>query len=303
MNVTRRVGAGLVAAALTASLAAACGRGGGNDGRAATGRPGTSIPETTPSSEIPTTAAPVTTTTAAAGSGRTSTTRRATTPTTAASGPAVTVAAARPVKPARPGTYRYATTGTSTVGLSAPAPLPGVTTLVVEPPAGSRQHWTRDLRDTAGNGSVTELTGDYRTEGIFIEELKAASTVGGYSQGRILRAPAPLLFLPTGAVAGHHLDLEMSVIGGTGGTARITVDVLREEAVSIAGSTINALVAKVVVVLPPGDISGRSELTVWLDRSSGLFVRDESVSDASAAGGLFKLHTEYQATLQSLSPA
>ena len=275
--------------------------GGDGDGRAGTaaGRATTSVPDDTVAETTTTVAAGESTTTVAGGGARTSTTRRAGTPTTTGSA-AVPPAGSTAVGPARAGTYRFNTTGSVTVGATV-TPLPAVTTLVVDPPAGSRQHWRRDLRDPAGNGSVTEITADYRPEGIFLEELKAGTTLGGFTQGRTLRPPSALLFLPTGAVPGHHLDLEMSVIGEGAGVATVTVDVLREEPVAIGGTTVQTLVVKVVVVLPPGDVTGRTELTVSLDRASGLFVRDQSVSDASA--GLFKLHSEYQATLQSLTPA
>ena len=57
-----------------------------------------------------------------------------------------------------------------------------------------------------------------------------------------------------------------------------------------------------VATLPPGDVTGRQELTLNVDRASGLWVRERSVTEASAGGGLVQLRSQYEATLQRLTP-
>lgn len=284
-----------------ALVAVACGGDGGGDDPMASGRAGTSTstPADTTTTFVQTAA--VTTTSAPGG---TSSTTRGQGRAAAIPPPAPTTsapAAVRALTPVAPGTYRYDTTGTTTFN-NTPTVFPGVTALFVDPPAGSRQHSRRDLRDPAGNGPTTEFTVDYRPDGVYLEELKIANTVGGYTETRVLRAPRPLLLLPTGARPGHHLELELSVIGGSGGTARAVVDVVGEEPVAVGTATVATLVVRAVVELPPGDVTGRSELTVWVDRATSLFVREQSVGDAAAAGGLFRLRSEYRATLQRLTP-
>ena len=81
------------------------------------------------------------------------------------------------------------------------------------------------------------------------------------------------------------------------------VDVVGEERVTIAGQAVDTLVVRAVVTLAPSDVTGRQELTLNVDRSSRLWVKERSVADASAAGGLFRLHSEYTATLQRLTPS
>ncbi len=71
---------------------------------------------------------------------------------------------------------------------------------------------------------------------------------------------------------------------------------------TIAGQAVDTLVMRAAVTLPPGDVTGRQELTVNVDRGTRLWVKERSVTDASAGGGLFQVHSEYTATLQRLTP-
>jgi hypothetical protein len=286
-----RLPARAVAAALLVVLAA-CGDGGGEPEAVRD-----TVPETTTSTTVA--PAPSTTSTAA---GRTTTTRaagaRTTTTRAVASGATTTVAAGpRALTPATPGTYRFDTSGGTTFAGST-TPFPAVTTLVVDAPSGTRQRATRNLRDAAGNGLATEFLLDYRPEGVFLVSLKVTSGFSGVTDVRELRPPTPLLLLATGAKPGAHVEADL-----TGNSpAKLTVDLLREEKVTIAGQSLDTLVMKAAVVLPPGDISGRQELTVNIDRGSRLWVKERAVTDASAAGGLFTVHSEYTATIQRLTP-
>ena len=281
------------AAALLVALLAACGD--GDRGPAPAARDSAS-----PGPEATTTTSPSATTTTAVAGGRPTTTVRPTTTTGAAPAPTTTTAApagVRPLTPAAPGTYRFDTAGTTTVAGSTFA-FPAVTTLVVDPPSGTRQRLVRNLRDGAGNGLATELTLDYRPDGVFLDVLRVTTGFGGVTDVRELRPASPVLLLATGARPGAHLEAD---VGGPA-AARLVADVLREEPVTVAGRVVDTLAVRVVVTLGPGDVTGRQELTLNVDRGSRLWVRERSVADASAGGGLFTLHSEYTATLQRLTP-
>ena len=250
------------------------------------------------------TSSTVAATTSTSAAGRTSTTTRAgaaaRTTTTARSSSTPTTAApagARALTPAAPGTYRYDTAGATTVAGSTVA-YPAVTTLVVESPSGTRQRSVRDLRDAAGTGLMTDLTLDYRPEGVYLVALSVTTGFSGITDVRVFRLPTPVLLLATGAGPGAHTEVDISARS----PAKLTVDALREERVTVAGRAVDTLVIRMVVVLTPGDISGRQELTVNVDRGSRLWVKERSVTDASAAGGLFTAHSEYTATIQRLTP-
>jgi hypothetical protein len=279
----------LGAAALLVVLAA-CGSGGGTEDavRESAGQ------------EITTTSAPATTVTTAGATTTTAAGARTTT-TTARAGAATTIttvaAGAKALTPATPGTYRYDTAGVTTIN-GTPIPFPAVTTLVVDPPSGTRQHLTRNLRDPSGNGPATEFTLDYRPEGVFLVALRVTTGISGYTDVRDLNPASPVLLLATGARPGAHLDVDLR---GTS-SAKLAVDVVREERVTIAGQAVDTIVLRATVTLAPGDLTGRQELTVNIDRASRLWVKERGVADATALGGLVTAHSDYTATLQRLTP-
>jgi hypothetical protein len=237
-----------------------------------------------------TTVAPGRTTTTRAGA-RTTTTARATT-TTPAPAPG-----ARALTPATPGTYRYDTAGATTV-LGTTSSFPSVTTLVVDAASGTRQRMTRNLRDPAGNGVQTEFTLDYRPDGVYLVALRLTTGFSGFTDVRDLRPASPVLLLATGAGPGARREADLT---GTS-AAKLALEILREERVTIGGQGVDTLVLRATVTLAPGDVTGRQELTVNIDRGSRLWVKERSVTDASAAGGLFTAHSEYTATIQRLTP-
>ncbi|MGI8808246.1 MAG: hypothetical protein ACR2KK_10460 [Acidimicrobiales bacterium] len=280
------------AGALLLLLLAACGDGDGGSTQAVRDSAGLATPETTTTLAPTTTTVAGRTTTTSAPGARTTTTGRAAAPTTAAA-----PTGARALTPAAPGTYRYDTSGATTFGATS-IPFPAVTTLVVDAPSGTRQRLTRNLRDAAGNGISTEFTLDYRPEGVFLVALRLTTGFSGITDARDLRPASPVLLLATGARPGAHQEVDLT---GTS-SARLVVDVVGEERVTIAGQPVDTLVMRAAVTLAPGDITGRQELTVNVDRGSRLWVKERSVTDASAGGGLFSVHSEYTATLQRLTP-
>jgi hypothetical protein len=297
----------LAAACLTlALLTAACGGDdddqpdvrAGNTTSTAAGATTTSAPSDASTSTTPPEAGPDTTAGSGGGPG---TTQAPSGPPAATAPPGTPAPGPVALTPAPPGTYRYATSGGATFN-GTPAPFPGVTFNVIDPPAGSRQHATRNLRDASGNGSVIEYTFDYRPDGVYLVSLRFTTSVSGFPPDvRDLTPPAPLLFLATGAGAGASQTLDIAV--GTA-SARVVVDVLGEERVTVGGQGVDTLIVRSVATLPPGQVTGTQALTINLDRGTGLWVRERGIGDATGTVGpiTVNVHTEYTATLQSLSP-
>jgi len=284
-----RSAAALLAVALTL---AGCGDGDGDDVPRLQGAP-TTVTSTT--------VAPETTTTQAAGPTTTSPGRA---PAAAAGGGASTTAGRQPSPPAAartgppaPGTYRYDTSGSSTLGVNS-VPFPAVTTLMVDSATGTRQRSVRDLRDPSGAGVLTEAVLDYRPEGVHLLSLRVTTRAAGTTDVRELRPAPPVLFLPTAARPGAHSEFDVPVNGGA--PAHVVVDVVGEEQVAVGGQSVAALVIRAVTTLPPGPVSGRQELTVWFDRASRLVVKERQTTDAVA--GLLTYRSQYDATLQRLAP-
>ena len=286
--------AGALAALALATLAA-CGPTGGVT-QAVRASAGSAAAATSTSTS---TMAAATTSTTAPGRTATTTTRRATTTTKpGATTTAAPAAGAKGLAPPAAGTYRYDTSGSTTFSLAAAQSFPAVTTLVVDRAVGTTQHSTRDLRDASGNGPSTELTLDYRADGVYLVALRVTYGVSGTSDGQDFQPPAPLLLLGTGARPGAHSEADLP----GGGGAKLVVDVLRTEQVTVAGKAVDTVVLQAAISLPPGDITGRLQLTVDIDPVSRLWVKEQGVTDASALGGLVQLHSQYTATLQRLTP-
>ncbi len=297
----RRQAASAALVALLAIVSAACGGGGDDDDKVATSATTTSTVAGVTSTVDP---------------NATSTTVEGTTDTTVEAGPGTTVGTAppatappatappvgpAPLTPAAPGLYRYTTGGFTNINGNV-VPFPAVTTNYVDAPTGSRQHASRDLR-SSGNGPLTEYTFEYRPDGVYLVTLRLTTTYSGQSDTRDLTPPAPLLFLATGAAPGASRTLDIPV--PSGGTARVVVDVVGTEPVTVGGATLDTLVVRSVATLPPGQVSGTQSLTVNLDRASRLWVRERGVADATAtiSGFTLTVHNEYTATIQSLSPS
>lgn len=283
-----------IAAAAVLVALTACGGGEGSPDAAVRDSVGTVLETTTT-----TTVAPASTTTTVAGA-RTTTTKAGGTTTTRAgvvSAPTTAVSGSKALAPAAPGTYRYDTTGATTIA-GTTTPFPALTTLVVDPASGARQHSTRNLRDAAGNGLATEFTLEYRPDGVYLISLRLTTGISGAADVRDLQPASPVMLLATGAGPGNHREADLT---GTS-PAKLVIDVLREEKVTIGGTAVDTLVMRAAVTLAPGDFTGRQELTVNVDKGSRLWVKEHSVADASGFGGLFTAHSEYTATLQRLTP-
>jgi hypothetical protein len=286
----------LVAGAALALLLGACGNSDASP-EAVRGSAGQEPTATSPAA--PTTAAPAggPATTAAGGAGAGGAARPTTTVRRAPATTAPPPAGPRALAPAAAGTYRFDTAGATTFAGTV-VPFPAVTTLVVDPPAGTTQRSTRNLRDGAGTGVQTEFTLDYRPEGIFLVSLRLTAGFSGFTDVRELRPASPVLLLATGAGPGARREADLT---GTS-SARLLTEVLREERLVIGGQPVDTLVLKATVTLAPGDVTGRQELTVNVDRASRLWVKEQSVLDASAVGGLVTVRSQYTATMQRLNP-
>jgi hypothetical protein len=109
------------------------------------------------------------------------------------------------------------------------------------------------------------------------------------------------LLLP--AAAGHGAHAEFDLQGSDGGVARATVDVTGRETVSVGGQPVDTLVIRTTITLPPGQVSGQVALTGWFAPSARIWAKESFTADASAAGGLFRFQSQYEATVQALAPS
>lgn len=283
-----------VLAAVAAMILAACGGGGGKK---------TAAKGTTTSVEETTTTVASSSTTAAGAGGATATTKPGQKP--ASTGGAkvngqspssyTPPPGATPAKPAAPGTYHYDTSGSSKFGTQTSSPPP-VTNLVVDAPAGTRQHSSLDARDSTGNGSITETTLDFQPQGVFLVELHIKTKAGIASDDTDLVANPPAMIAPTGVKPGQSVEFDIS---GSGVTAHVKIDFVRTEKLTIGGQSVDTLVAHQTATLS-GKISGTQNSDIWTSPQNSLQVKDHTVADLTAYG--VQAHSDTTSTLQKLTP-
>jgi hypothetical protein len=208
--------------------------------------------------------------------------------------------AATGLGPAQPGTYRYDTSGVSTFAGTS-LPYPAATTLAISAPSGTRQRWTRDLRDAGGSGPISEFALDFRADGVYLEDLTLTNSFQGMVNVQNLRPTSAPLLVPAGAAPGAHTDFDLD--NGSGGVAHATVDVTGLETVTVGGQPVDTVLVRTTITLPPGQVSGQIALTGWFAPSARVWAKESFVADASAAGGLFTFHSQYEATAQALHPS
>lgn len=206
---------------------------------------------------------------------------------------------AGPATPLPPGSYRYDTRGSSSVsgGATATTSYPPVTTLNADPPQGQRQHSTRDLRDTRGNGTVVDATYDFEASGVYLVDIKTTTSSVGISDEEEFRPSPPALVAPTGARPGAHLQFTMS---NSTTTAQVTIDVLGSQTLTIGGAAVSTLEVRTVTRLS-GEVSGQTTIDAWVSPDHNLNVKEHVVADGQV--GLSSFHTDYTATLEHLGAA
>ncbi len=203
-------------------------------------------------------------------------------------------------QPAAPGTYEYDTDGeTETSGaLGGTEELPELTTLEVQPADGARQRSVRDMRDENGDGTVTTTDLLFRDDGVYVEYLKIAARDSGVTFTFEFVLDPPELVAPTNPAPGFHTEFSTESTNG-GIRADVTIDISDRETVTIGGTSVETIVL-VTHIEFEGDIDGESTSTDNIDPERSLRVHEDSVSDIQF--GPTTAHTEYVATLRSLSP-
>jgi hypothetical protein len=275
----------LAAVAMLALVAVACGGGGGKK-TAAKGTT-TSIEDTsTTVADTSTTAAGgATATTKAAGKAQPSTGNKVNGQSSSNYQPPPGAKAATPVAP---GTYTEDNSGTSTFG--APPPK---SPLVIDPPAGTRQHSTSDMR-SAGKGSVSETTLDYQPDGVHLIEVKVTT----FNQTLDFVGNPPPLAAPTGVKPGQSVDFDLSS-NPPGTNIHVHIDFVRNETITIGGQPVNTMFIHQVGTLS-GNINGTQTMDAWVSTQYDLFVKTHSTSDATASGVHFT--SDVTSTLEKLTP-
>lgn len=199
--------------------------------------------------------------------------------------------------PVAPGTYSYDTRGKRRLSGGAAQQFPDVTTLQARGSEGDTQYSRRDLRDSQGNGTVTETILVYGEDGVRLSFLKITSHFGsGLTDVREFRPKRSVMLAPTGAGPG---DVVRFTLNGSGTKVRVTVRVQRPETLRIAGEAVDTQVVSIDAVFS-GALEGDQKTIAWIDPEHLLTVKEHVTTHVR--NGPVEVDSEYEAVLRSLSP-
>lgn len=201
---------------------------------------------------------------------------------------------ARAATPIPDGTYSYDTEGHTTVSGNK-RDMSETTTLVAHAPRDQGQIQIRDLRDQDGNGTVIETSLLYRDEGVFITRVKITATFpGGLTDVRELKPRRPELIAPTAARPGSSTSFVME---GSGTKAAVSIEALRFDALTVGGSSVNALKMDTRIVFS-GALEGERNSTTWFWPKHVLALKERVRTDVT--NGPMRIQSDYHAALTSL---
>lgn len=198
--------------------------------------------------------------------------------------------------PVAQGEYEYATQGQRTVSGNSSS-LPKTTTLTASAPANGVQRQTRDLRDSDGNGTLTETDLVYRPGGVHLSYVKVTSRFqGGLTDVREFKLPQPQLIAPAGAGPGFTRSFSME---GSGTRAKVSIAAHRWENVAAGGREVRTLVVETDIRFS-GALEGYQRSVAWIWPDHLLTIKEQVQTDVR--NGPIRLQGTYRAQLRQLTP-
>ncbi|HEX2058823.1 MAG TPA: hypothetical protein VHI71_10705 [Actinomycetota bacterium] len=198
------------------------------------------------------------------------------------------------IAPVPEGDHAYATQGQRTINGNT-SDLPNTTTLSAGAPSGEVQRQARDLRDSDGNGVLTETDLHYRGDGVFLSYVKVTSRFqGGLTDVREFRLPRPVLIAPSGGGPGFAQSFTMQ---GSGTTAKVAIEAHRWENVAVGGRQVRTLLVQTNIRFS-GALEGYQRSTSWVWPKHLLPLKEQVQMDVR--NGPIRLQSSYQAQLKQL---
>ncbi len=192
-------------------------------------------------------------------------------------------------QPARPGTYTYDVEGEVRAGTFRQAHPPEGTLEVHTPEEGEQRSIART------GDQETEQVLRYGDDGVHLTYQRTSGP-----QGQVeFRPEQPVLVFPGTPAAGQAWEWTMrSTDGAT--TVHARMQLLREEAVEVAGTSVPTWVLQLDLTLS-GQVDATSTSTAWVSVEHRLTVQEES--EMEGRFGAFTFEAEQRRTIRSLTPA
>lgn len=196
--------------------------------------------------------------------------------------------------PVPQGEYRYDTEGSRTISGNT-SDLPKVTTLTAGAPSDGVQRQARDLRDSEGNGTLTETDLVYGPGGVSLSYVKVTSRFqGGITDVREFKLARPQLVAPAGGGPGFGRSFTMQ---GSGTKAKVTIKAHRWENVPVGGEQVRALMVETDIRFS-GALEGYQRTIAWFWPKHLLTLKEQVQTDVR--NGPIRLQSTYQAQIQQI---
>lgn len=196
--------------------------------------------------------------------------------------------------PVPQGEYRYDTEGSRTISGNT-SDLPKVTTLAAGAPSDGVQRQTRDLRDSEGNGTLTDTDLVYGPGGVSLSYVKVTSRFqGGITDVREFKLARPQLVAPAGGGPGFNRSFTMQ---GSGTKAKVTITAHRWENVPVSGEQVRALMVETEIRFS-GALEGYQRTIAWFWPKHLLTLREQVQTDVR--NGPIRLQSTYRAQIQQI---
>ena len=196
--------------------------------------------------------------------------------------------------PVPQGEYRYDTEGSRTISGNS-SDLPKVTTLTAGAPRDGVQRQARDLRDSEGNGTLTETDLVYTPEGVHLSYVKVTSRFqGGITDVREFKLARPQLVGPAGGGPGFNRSFTMQ---GSGTKAKVTITAHRWENVAVSGQQVRTLMVETDIRFS-GALEGYQRSIAWFWPKHLLTLKEQVQTDVR--NGPIRLQSTYQAQIQQI---
>lgn len=213
------------------------------------------------------------------------------------------------VRPADPGTYSFDESGVRKVTGCAPDEPPATpSTLRVDPADGDRQHSIRDQRYSDGHGIVSNNVLEFRTDGVYLVQVKQTQTfplLGTFTSE--FEPSPPVQVFPANPKVGETWKFTMkSKDGKVNVESSNTLESSGEKVALGGGENLQSARIKgtthVTGESPLGPMDFTENTTTWVSIEARLIVK--TISDASGSVGTCRLDgTHIEAVLRSTTPS
>jgi hypothetical protein len=193
-------------------------------------------------------------------------------------------------KPTDKGTYTFHTTGKTSSPAFGERPIDADDTQKYDAPSGS------DQRNSRGDAQgTTEQVLRYQSDGVRLVSQKVTSQ----SVTKEFKPNPPVMFLPYPLTKGQEWSWKMTSTDNAT-TVEGKFKYLNDETINVGGTNLKTYVIQATITTA-GDVTSKSDQTIWVSPDLRLSVKEHNVSDGQF--GQVTFHSDTTRTLKSTKPS